>query len=122
MIKIIIGLVCVMGANIFLGSSLATLKKEWNKEKFVNGIFKAIFIVIGCVLMYICSYLNPDILIVNLDGSDLNLIDAMKVLFIAGIILYGCKDILKLKDILGVSTDIKEIEEDTPINEEVGVG
>ena len=34
MIKIVIGLVSVMVANVLLGVTLAKLKKEFNKEKF----------------------------------------------------------------------------------------
>ena len=77
MIKIIIGLICVMIANILLGSSIAKLRNDWNFKKFINGFFKAILIVISCLLLYICIYLNPNILIINIDGNNLNLIDGM---------------------------------------------
>ena len=111
MVNIIFGLLCVMIANILLGSSIAKLKKEWNREKFIEGIFKMIFILLGCILMYICSCLNPNILVVNLDGNNLNLIDGMNTLFESGIVLYGFKDIIKLKDILSVKTKINELEQ-----------
>lgn len=120
MIKIIIGLICVMISNILLGCSLATIKKEWNKDKFFNGLFKAFFIVISCILLYLCSYLNPDVLIINIDGNNLNLIDGMKAIFIAGIVLYGYNDLIKLKEILGVKTAIKETQYE--IEEDIGIG
>ena len=104
MIKIIIGLICVMIANIVLGSSIATLKKEWNKEKFINGITKSGFIILGCGLMYLCSYLNPNILAID----DMNLIDAMKTLFIAGIAMYGAMDFKKLAELLKIKTPSEE--------------
>lgn len=104
MIKIIIGLISVMLANIVLGSSIATLKKEWNKDKFINGITKSGFIVLGCALMYLCSYLNPNILAIE----DMNLIDAMKTLFIAGIVMYGAMDIKKLTELLKIKTPSNE--------------
>ena len=120
MIKIIIGLICVMIANILLGSSIAKLRNDGNFKKFINRFFKAILIVISCLLLYICSYLNPNILIINIDGNNLNLIDGMKAIFIAGIVLYGYNDLIKLKEILGVKTAIKETQYE--IEEDIGIG
>jgi len=121
-IKIIIGLICVMISNILLGCSLATIKKEWNKDKFFNGLFKAFFIVISCILLYLCSYLNPDVLIINIDGNNLNLIDGMKVIFISGIALYGYNDLIKLKQIFTAKTDFKEEEYENEKEIEIGIG
>lgn len=106
--KIIIGLICVMISNILLGTSLATLKKNFNKTVFVNGIIKAILIVFSIGAMYLCSYLNPDIMIANVNGQDVNLISGMELLFIAGIMLYGFKSLVKLRDLLKLKTNIEE--------------
>ena len=106
--KIIIGLMCVMISNILLGTSLATLKKNFNKTVFVNGIIKAILIVFSIGAMYLCSYLNPDIMITNVNGQDVNLISGMELLFIAGIMLYGFKSLVKLRDLLKLKTNIEE--------------
>ena len=40
MIKIIIGLICVMIANILLGSSIAKLRNDWNFKKFSKKLIK----------------------------------------------------------------------------------
>ncbi len=40
MIKIIIGLICVMIANILLGSSIAKLRNDWNYKKFSKKLIK----------------------------------------------------------------------------------
>lgn len=108
MINIIIGLICVMASNIFLGTSLATLKKNFNKVTFINGIVKAVLIVISVGAMYLCSYLNPDIMVANVNGQDVNLISGMELLFIAGIMLYGFKSLVKLRDLLKLKTNIDE--------------
>ncbi|MBQ6282301.1 MAG: phage holin family protein [Bacilli bacterium] len=120
MIKIIIGLICVMISNVLLGCSLATIKKEWNKNKFLNGLFKAFFIIISCILLYLCSYLNPNILIISIDGNNLNLIDGMKVIFISGISLYGYNDLIKLKEMFTIKVDFKEKEYEKET--EIGIG
>ena len=110
MLKIVSGLVCVMVANILLGTSIATLKKDFNKEKFLNGIIKCLLVVIAILLMYLCSYLNPEIMVANINGQEVNLISGMEVLFIAGIVFYGFQCLVKLKDLLQLKIDIKEKE------------
>lgn len=112
MINIIIGLICVMASNIFLGTSLATLKKNFNKVTFINGIVKAVLIVISVGAMYLCSCLNPDIMVANINNQDVNLISGMELLFIAGIMLYGFKSLVKLRDLLKLKTNIEEKEEE----------
>lgn len=108
MFNIIIGLICVMTSNIFLGTSLATLKKEFNSKTLKNGIAKAVLIVISVGAMYLCSFLNPDIMVANINNQDVNLISGMELLFIAGIMLYGFKSLVKLRDLLKLKTNIDE--------------
>lgn len=110
--KIIIGLICVMTSNILLGTSLATLKKEFNSKTLKNGIVKAVLIVISVGAMYLCSFLNPNIMIANVNGQDVNLISGMELLFIASIMLYGFKSLVKLRDLLKLKTNIEEKEEE----------
>ena len=102
MIKIVLGLLCVMVANIVLGTSIAKIKKQYNKDKCINGIFKALTIIVGASLMYLCSYLNPDILVTEIGGIEVNLINGMKILFTSGIVLYGAKDLIKLSELLKI--------------------
>ena len=108
MIYIVIGLISVMSADILLGSSIASLKSTWNKKKFISGIVKALFIIIGCSLMYLCSYLNPNIVVVNIGDVNMNLISSLHMLFISGIIMYGTKDVKKLALLLNLDVDINE--------------
>lgn len=106
MIKIITGLVSVMIANVLLGVTLAKLKQEFNKEKLLSGLVKYLGIVLGVLLMYLASYLNPEIIVANINGIEVNLMTGIEVLFISGIIYYGMQDLIKLKDLLGLSSDI----------------
>ena len=111
MIKIVIGLVSVMIANVLLGVTLAKLKKEFNKEKLLNGLVKYMSIVLGVLLMYLAGYLNSNIMIANINNVEVNLMTAIEVLFVSGIVFYGMQDLIKLKDLLGLSNDITPIEE-----------
>ena len=111
MINVIIGLIAVMASNILLGASLATLKNEFNKEKLINGLAKALCIVVGISLMYLCSYLNPDILVTNINGTNVNMIDGIILIFTAGIMLYCANDLIKLPDLLGVEINTSDVVE-----------
>lgn len=111
MIKIVIGLVSVMIANVLFGVTLAKLKKEFNKEKLLNGLVKYLSIIIGVLLMYLAGYLNSDIMIANINNVEVNLMTAIEVLFVSGIVYYGMQDLIKLKDLLGLSNDITPIDE-----------
>ena len=109
MIKIIIGLVSAMLANVLLGVTLAKLKQEFKKEKLLSGLVKYLGIILGVLLMYIAGYLNPDIVVANI--VEVNLMTGIEVLFISGIIYYGMQDLIKLKNLLGLSNDITPIDE-----------
>lgn len=108
MIKIIIGLICVMASNILLGTSLAKLKKKFNKKTLINGIVKAGLVIVSVLLMYLCSCLNPEIMVANINGQEVNLISGMELIFITGIIMYGFQSLVKLKDLLNLKSEITE--------------
>ena len=110
MIKIIIGLVSVMVANVLLGVTLAKLKKEFKKDKLLNGLVKYLGIIIGVLLMYLSGYLNPNIIVTKINGIEVNLMTAIEVLFVSGIVFYGMQDLIKLKNLLGLLNDITPID------------
>lgn len=112
MLNVIIGIVLVMIANVLLGASLAKLKENFNKQKMLNGIFKIVCIVLAVIFMYLCSYLNPDIMILNIRGTDINLIEGIRLIGIAGIVFYGGQSLKKLADLIKVSTAINNNKEE----------
>jgi hypothetical protein len=111
--KLLIGLLFAMFANILLGASVASLTSNFSKEKLLNGIFKGVCISIALILMYYCSALNPNILVLNINGTNVNMIDGIKLIFTAGIMLYGAKDLIKLKELLGVEINTSDVTETT---------
>lgn len=115
MLNLFIGLVSTMVANVVLGMTLAKLKQTFNKKKMLEGLVKVVSVLSGVGLMYLTSYLNPDILVANINGTNVNLIDAIKLLFMAGIIMYGSQDLIKLKDILKLKTEVLELQEESTI-------
>lgn len=115
MLNLFIGLVATMLANVLLGMTLAKLKQSFNKKKLLEGLVKIVSILAGVGLMYLTSYLNPDILVANINGTNVNLIDAIKLLFMAGIVMYGSQDLTKLRDILKLKTEINDLQEESTI-------
>lgn len=115
MIRLSIGLVSVMVANVIMGMTLAKLKSKFSKKKCLEGIVKILSIVISISLMYLCSYLNSDIMVASINGMNVNLIEAIELLFTAGIVYYGSQDLIKLKDILQVKTEITDVVEKSTI-------
>lgn len=116
MIRLSIGLVSVMVANVIMGMTLAKLKSKFSKKKCLEGIVKILSIIISIFLMYLCSYLNSDIMVASINGMNVNLIDAIELLFTAGIVYYGSQDLIKLKDILQVKTEINDVVETSAIS------
>lgn len=109
--KIVIGLICVMLANVLFGSSLAKVKQEFEKKRFWNGFYKVIMITIGVILMCITAYFNPNILMISINDTNLNLKDGMETIIIAGIAMYGAMDLKKIAQLIGVSTIVNDVNE-----------
>ncbi len=106
-----------------MGDKIIGQLRSMDKEKLINGLAKALCIVVGISLMYLCSYLNPDILVTNINGTNVNMIDGIKLIFTAGIMLYGAKDLIKLKELLGVEINTSDVTETTePTEPTEGIG
>lgn len=108
MINLLIGLVASMIANFLLGTNLATLKDEFDKRKMISGLLKIGGIVLGVIAMLICAYYTRDIMVININSQNVNLLDAMKAIFVAGITYYGTQDVSKLIKILNVKVPVAE--------------
>ena len=116
MFGLLLGLICLMFANFLLGTNLATLKKEYDKDKMVSGIVKIGGVVLGIVFMLGSAYLTKDIIVANVNNQNVNLLDGMKYVFMAGIVFYGAQDINKLVKILKVNVPISEKTEQETIS------
>lgn len=108
MINLLIGLVAAMVANFLLGTNLATLKDEFDKKKMLSGLLKIGGVVLGVGAMLGCAYLTKDIMVININNQNVNLLDAMRMIFVAGITYYGAQDVSKLIKILNVKVPVAE--------------
>lgn len=108
MINLLIGLVASMVANFLLGTNLAKLNDAFDKNKMKSGLFKIGGIVLGIAAMLGCAYLTKDIMVININNQNVNLLDAMRAIFVAGITYYGAQDVSKLIKILNVKVPVAE--------------
>lgn len=108
MFSLLIGLVAAMVANFLLGTNLATLKEEFDKKKMLSGLLKIGGVMLGVGAMLGCAYLTKDIMVININSQNVNLLDAMKAIFVAGITYYGAQDVSKLIKILNVKVPVAE--------------
>lgn len=113
--KLIVGLICVMLANVLFGSSLAKIKKEFESTTFWNGVYKVIAIVIGAILMCVMAYFTPDILIISINDVNFNMKSAIEMIMTSAIAMYGAMDLKKLAQLIGVSTTIADVVEEGKI-------
>ena len=123
-IMVVLSLICLMIANIIMGKKLADFRKEYNKEKFIGGISKAGFSLIGLALIYISTLVYP-MNIAEINGEMVSTLNGAVILLKAANLLYAGKVLMKIKDLLSVDVPITilttEFEEELNEKENVKV-
>lgn len=112
-VLVLASLVCLMGANILIGTKLADLKKEYNKTKFWGGVSKALFTLIGLGLVYLATLIYP-IEVATINNQVVTTLTGATILLKCANIVYGGKVLIKIKDMfkLDIPIEVKEIAED----------
>lgn len=103
-IRLAVGLVLLIAANIALGSINAIIACEWDLVKFRNGCIKGGVIALSLIAVYFAGYLNPDLMVVEVDGQTVNLMTAVSLAMLAAFTAYAVDVLKKLKDMLSTAT------------------
>ena len=103
-IRLAAGLVLLIAANIALGSINAIIDGEWDQTKFRNGCIKSAVVAAALVAVYFAGYLNPDLMVVEVDGRTVNLVTAVSLAMLAAFTAYAVDVLKKLKDMLSTAT------------------
>lgn len=103
-IRLAAGLVLLIAANIALGSINAIIAGEWDRAKFRNGCIKSAVVAMALIAVYFSGYLNPDLMVVEVDGQTVNLITAVSLAMLAAFTAYAVDVLKKLKDMLSTAT------------------
>ena len=72
-IRLAAGLVLLIAANIALGSINAIIAGKWDRAKFRNGCIKSAVVAMALIAVYFAGYLNPNLMVVEVDGQTVNL-------------------------------------------------
>ena len=103
-IRLAVGLVLLIAANIALGSINAIIACEWDLVKFRNGCIKGGVIALALIAVYFAGYLNPDLMVVEVSGQTVNLMTAVSLAMLAAFTAYAVDVLKKLKDMLSTAT------------------
>jgi len=96
------GLVCVMAANILLGTTAAMLAGEFNREKFADGLRKILPVLGGLGLMFAAAKLNGEVVVLDTGVGSLTLMDGLHMVLLAGFGFYGAQALEKLCRVIGL--------------------
>jgi len=108
-VTIVLSLICLMVANIIMGKKLADFKDEFDKQKFIGGISKAGFSLLGLALIYISTLVCP-MKVANINGQMMTTLSGAIILLKAANVIYGYKVLVKIKDLLTVNISITELD------------
>lgn len=103
-VKLAVGLVLLIAANIGLGSIDAIINNTWDLMKFRNGCIKGGMVAAALIAVYFAGFLNPDLLVVEVDGETVNLMTAVYIAMLAAFAAYAVDVLKKVKDMLTTET------------------
>ena len=86
----------------------AIIAGDWDKAKFRNGCIKSAVVAVALIAVYFAGYLNPDLMVVEVDGQTVNLMTAVHIALLAAFTAYAVDVLKKLKDMLSTATPGKE--------------
>lgn len=94
------GLLLVIAANIALGSLNAILEGQYDNIVFIRGMIKGGIVILSLLAVYAAGRLNPDLLVIDAGGEQINLMTGVHLLLVAAYASYGIDVLKKLRDIL----------------------
>lgn len=102
MFNVGIGVLILATVNVILGSLNAIVNGKFNKAKFSKGTLKAI-IISGCLLATAyAGWLNPNIIAIDLGGTNVNLLTATNTILVGSFIVYATMVVNKFAVLLKV--------------------
>lgn len=103
-----IGLLGLILINILLGSITSIIEKRFDKAKFIQGLVKGIVVIVSFVGVFAIGVLNPNVLVLSMNGQDVNLITGINLIVLAGYLFYGKQVLTKLSSFVHGNFDVVE--------------
>lgn len=104
------GLFLLIVTNIGLGSNTAIMEGVFDEVKFRNGCIKGAVIAAALVAVYFAGYLNPNLLVIEVEGQTVNLMSAVYALLMAAFVAYAVDVLKKLRDLIILPTPGNTVE------------
>lgn len=101
-----IALIIFMTVNIVLGSLGSLFTQTFNNKILLQGIIKALIVIVCIMLIYIAGLLTVDIAAINISGQEVNVLTAIYMLIVYAFYHYVKEVINKLKNMLNSKIDI----------------
>ncbi len=99
-------------ANVVLGAEVGRMREQFSKTILINGLIKGLLMYIAIGLLVGVVHFIPE-LQVNLDGTDLGVIQALNLLILGGIMWYVVGVLQKLGTLLKGKERVIEVIEDS---------
>ena len=100
------GLLLLIISNIAIGSIQAAAAREWNTKTFLNGLIKGGIVIGAFVAVWFAGWLNPDLVVIETGGQQMNLSTAFYFILVMGFVCYAGKILVKLKEIVTTKSAI----------------
>jgi len=99
-------LICV---NIILGSVGSLFQKQFDKTKLFQGIIKGLVVTACFVAVIYVGKLTPNIIVINVNGINVDLSTATHMLMLSSYIFYGKEVLVKLSSFVSGKYKTEEI-------------
>lgn len=107
-----IGLLGLILINILLGSITSIIEKKFDKAKLIQGLIKGTIVIISFIGVFVIGLLNPNVLLVSMNGQELNLVSVINAIVLAGFIFYGKQVLSKLSVFVNGNFDIAKVKDE----------
>ncbi len=103
------GLVILIVVNIILGSLSALFVKAFDWNRLVEGALKGFIVIVCFAATYFVGYINPNVVAINITGIELNILNAIQIVVLAGYYYYAKQVIVKLTSMVNGSLYVDDI-------------
>ena len=104
-----ISLLALVTINIILGSISSLFQKQFDKTKLFQGIIKGIVVTACFVTVIYVGKLTPNIIVINVNGINVDLSTATHMLMLSSYIFYGKEVLVKLSSFVSGKYKTEEI-------------
>jgi len=104
-----ISLLALVTINIILGSISSLFQQQFDKTKLFQGIIKGLVVTACFVAVIYVGKLTPNIIVINVNGINVDLFTATHMLMLSSYIFYGKEVLIKLSSFVSGKYKTEEI-------------